>query len=81
MARHKNMNWSLPDGTPNTDGSRIHCWDSIQTAILLDIRDELQAANRLLGVLSCQNFLKIPRTLERIARQTKKRKYVKKVSP
>lgn len=81
MARHKNMNWNLPDGTKNADGSQTHCWDSIHASILLDIRDELHTANRYLSVLSCQNFLSIPRTLDRIAKQTQKRKYVKKVKP
>ena len=78
MARHENGNWDLPDGTKNPDGSRTHCWDSIHAALLMDIRDALQTTNRYLSVLGCQNFLNIPRTLNRIATQTKKRKYVKK---
>lgn len=43
MARHKNVEWSLPEGTPQ--GS--HQWPSIQTAILMDIRDELRQLNML----------------------------------
>jgi hypothetical protein len=47
-------------------------------ATLMDIRDELQTLNRL---LSCTNFVNIPRTLRQIAQQTKKRKYVRKAQP
>ena len=78
MARHENVNWNLPDGTKKHDGSRTHCWNSIHTALLMDIRDALQTTNRYLSVLACRNFLNIPSTLNRIAIQTKKRKYVKK---
>jgi hypothetical protein len=42
MARHKNENWSLND--------RINSCDEASIAILMDIRDELQALN---AKLSC----------------------------
>jgi hypothetical protein len=49
--------------------------EQVQHALLMDIRSELYKLNNL---LSCQNFLGIPRTLKQIAKQTKKRKYVLK---
>lgn len=49
MARHKNTNWKLPDNE-NT-------WESSKLAVLMDIRDELQTLNGLLG---CPNFKEIP---------------------
>ena len=42
-------------------------WDSAQLAVLMDIRDELQVLNLLLG---CANFLRIPSVLESIRRNT-----------
>jgi hypothetical protein len=39
------MDWTLPEGTRQPNGSRIHSWESIHTALLMDIRDELKAAN------------------------------------
>ena len=45
MARHKNVDWNLPldSGNPNR-----HTWDSIHTALLMDLRDELQRLNSLM---------------------------------
>lgn len=40
--------------------------NNVQRAILLDIRAELQRLNSL---LHCQNFLAIPRTLQRMDRR------------
>lgn len=71
MARHKDQNWSLPDGTPTANGSREHQWNSIQVALLMDIRDELKSMN---AILHCTNFLRIPRKLDEIRRNTTKRK-------
>lgn len=42
MARHKNINWSLPDRF-------FENWEQVHAAILMDIRDELQAINNKLG--------------------------------
>ena len=67
MARHKDMDWSLPEGTPNRDGGRTHQWNSIQVALLMDIRDELKQMNR---ILHCENFLEIPRILRTIRANT-----------
>ena len=52
MARYKNQLWNLPDSLQN--------WEQVNTAVLMDIRDELQTLNRL---LHCGNFTGIPRTL------------------
>lgn len=71
MARHKDMNWCLPDGTKNPDGGSTHQWESIRTALLMDIRDELKAINR---VLNCSNFLTLPKVLADIKRNTTKPK-------
>jgi hypothetical protein len=65
MARHKNMVWCLPDGTPNADGWRTHPWESITAALLMDVRDELQAMR---ARLDCVETLGMPRSLQRIAK-------------
>lgn len=77
MARHKDVNWDLPDGKPNPDksGSNIHQWKSIQSALLMDLRDELKKLNAL---LHCPNFISIPQTLNDIRRNTTKKRRVKK---
>ena len=64
MARHKNLSWTLPEGTP------YHSWESIHAALLMDIRDELQ---RLNAAIWCENFQQVPVKLDRIARNTTKR--------
>ena len=61
MARHKNLNWNLSDGAQS--------WESVHTALLMDIRDELQRVNR---VLACPDFLNIPYKLDTIVNNTKK---------
>lgn len=65
MARHKNTDWDLPYPAAN--------WEQAGIAILMDIRDELQTLNRLLG---CDNFTQIPHVLRGIRAKlpTKKRK-------
>lgn len=62
MARHKNMNWSLPE-------PKVETWQQAQVAILMDIRDELQGLNRIIG---CPNFTRIPLVLDQIVMNTKK---------
>lgn len=61
MARHKNGDWTIPDKVQN--------WTQVNTALLMDIRDELQRLNSL---LACPNFIGIPRTLRAIARKLAK---------
>lgn len=63
MARHKDTEWNLPD--------RAESWDQVAAAVLMDIRDELKKLNR---VFECRNFMDVPHKLERIARNTVKRK-------
>jgi hypothetical protein len=41
MARHKDVDWNLPQGTPH------HSWESINAALLMDLRDELKASNQI----------------------------------
>ncbi len=71
MARHKDQNWNLPEGTPTSNGSREHQWNSILVALLMDIRDELKSMN---AILHCSNFLRIPHKLDEIRRNTAKKK-------
>lgn len=61
--RRKGEQWS----PANSDGSIT--WDRVDTALLMDIRDELQTLNRL---LACRNFVGIPASLRAIQRNTKK---------
>ena len=62
--------------TKNPDGGSTWGIEQIQAVLLADIRRELRTLNRLLG---CVNFVKIPHTLKAIEKNTKKRKYVRKV--
>jgi hypothetical protein len=64
--RHANTNWNLPSG--DSDGR--HSWESIQTAVLMDLRDELREITHRLHPLTCRNFIDIPTRLNRIARNT-----------
>lgn len=52
--RYKDVDWNL-EGGPS--------WERTQTAILMDLRDELKKLNR---VLECPNFLAIPHELRLI---------------
>lgn len=71
MPRHKDVDWNLPEGTPNGKGNNIHSCNSIHSAILMDIRDELK---RLNNRIQCHDFLQIPRVLRAIQRNTGKKK-------
>lgn len=64
--RKKNFRWGIKT---NTDGTTPQM--DAHLAVLMDIRDELQTLNRLLG---CQNFLSIPSKLDAIRRNTTKAK-------
>ncbi len=57
MARHKNKDWNLQDHPDITH---------VQSAILMDIRDELQHLN---SILDCKNFREIPTVLRGIRRK------------
>ena len=74
--RHKNEQWRLNEkGTKKKNGSLCYSLDTIQTAILMDIRDELRDLNHL---LRCPNFIGIPTTLQDIKRNTTKPRRKKK---
>ena len=71
MARHKDVQWNLPDGVPDNAGSCTHEWVSIHAAVLMDIRDELK---RLNAALYCPNALAIPGLLRSVVRNTAKKR-------
>jgi hypothetical protein len=58
--RHKDAQWNC-GVEPTVDGAQL--------AVLMDIRDELKAINRVLG---CSNFLMIPSNLDQIRKNTAK---------
>ncbi len=72
--RHRNKNWNLGEQHPSGP-----TFDQVKCALLMDIRDELQALNRL---LNCSRFIQIPTTLSNIERAVSapkvKRAYVRK---
>lgn len=63
--RRKNVSWSVG----NAKDGGVETWEAAGVAVLMDIRDELQALNRL---LACPNFLGIPHTLTKIKQNTTK---------
>lgn len=63
--RHKNGSWKLPP-----EGTDLK-WDQVLVAVMMDVRDELQQLNRVLG---CHNFLAVPSVLRDIRRNTTRRK-------
>lgn len=66
MRRTRNWQWNeSPDKTGN------YSWNQAIVSVLTDIREELQALNR---TLQCPNFLAIPRKLDRIGRNTAKKR-------
>jgi hypothetical protein len=73
MARHRNKNWKL-SGIEEASGSHsVETWD-VQIAVLMDIRDELQAIK---AVLQCPNTQAIPSLLRQLVRQTKPKRKAK----
>lgn len=72
--RYENGNWNISE-KPDT-------WEEVAVCVLMDIRRELIQQNaklqRLVNVLECQNCLAIPRKLDRIIRNTTKRRRVRK---
>jgi len=65
MPRHQNLNWNC-GGTARDGKIYDVTFAGKQLAVLMDIRDELQKLNTLLG---CPNFVGIPRTLRTISRK------------
>ena len=66
MARWKDTNWNLAGKDPPCDHAIL--------AVLMDLRDELSQMKESLQVLGCPEFRAIPRKLERIARNTKRKR-------
>ena len=66
MRRTKNWQWN-----ENPDGMGNYHWDQAIVSVLTDIREELQALNR---TLQCPNFQAIPRKLDRIGRNTARKR-------
>ena len=66
MTRHKDADWNLPDS--KQPGNTVS-FDTINAALLLNIRDELKRLNDL---LYCVNFVGIPHTLKRIDKRLAK---------
>lgn len=62
MARHKDINWNLDEGTKYTDGTFTVTRETIRGALLMDLRDELKKLN---AVFACPNFTNIPHELRR----------------
>lgn len=60
--RRKDADWQIP-----TDEALS--WPAAQTAVLMDIRDELKKLNRL---LYCDNFISIPSILRAVRANTSK---------
>lgn len=62
MARHKDADVNLPDTSP----SNMRSWESIQTGILMDIRDELKQLNQTLG---CFRLVRMAEDIHRIEKR------------
>lgn len=73
--RKKDISWVVAD-----DHGQTLTWAEVQVAVLMDIRDELKIVRQRLSVLECPNFLDIPRKLDRIKRNTAKKRKAKAVS-
>lgn len=65
MARHKDSNWNLPDGERQPSGSSTHSWQSIQSALLMDLRDELKELNRTLACYRVREAMDAIRRIDR----------------
>ena len=65
--RRKNVDWIVGAGKVPLEAAQL--------AVLMDLRDELQTLNNLLG---CPNFTQIPAILRDIRRHTAKKKKEKK---
>jgi len=78
MARKlKDWNWNV---TPQSNGAFSHPGATV--ILLMDIRDELKEANRRLSFIErqvcCRNATRIPRILQTIEENTRRKPRVKK---
>lgn len=71
MRKTKDWEW-----THGPEASGTYCYDGAHLAVLMDIRDELKSLN---AVLHCHNFMDIPHKLERIKRNTARKRKPKTV--
>lgn len=80
MARFKDQNWSIPGSYDGIAGLNTQ---HAMLSVLMDIRDELKSLNSksefirentlaVKSTLSCSNFQRVPRILERISANTAK---------
>lgn len=71
MARHKNKQWSLPEG-------QVKTWEQAGIALLMDIRDELQQLNRLLNChrvpAGMDAMVETARTVKRLDKRMQKKR-------
>jgi hypothetical protein len=65
--RERDRDWLVVDRTTG----RVPTWERVAVAVLMDIRDELGKLN---AAIYCPNFVAIPRTLQRISKNTAKPK-------
>lgn len=65
----QNQDWTIPHSPTG------YSWDTVQAMLLMDLRDQLRTLN---NVFRCHRFLDVPNKLERIARNTAKKRRKKK---
>lgn len=70
-SREARTNWTIQKGD-----NGHYSYDQAHLAVLMDLRDLL---DRLVAVLECSNFTRLPVTLRAIERNTRKKKRVTKV--
>ena len=69
MRKFKDVIWTVPECA----NGGIASWEAVDTALLMDIRDQLQKLN---AVFECPNFLMVPtylKTIEKNSRKPKRR--------
>lgn len=78
--RHKDGNWVIAG-----DDGVVRTWEEVYVALLMDLRDELRTMRAdmasMASTLRCRNFLDIPHKLERIKRNTTKKRKPRVVTP
>ena len=72
--RRRNVEWYVADENGNLYGDFAEKIPGRLLATLMDIRDELREIKNRLAPLQCGNFLNIPRKLDRIGRNTERKK-------
>lgn len=75
MSIRKTSGW---DWTIEPGATGNYTYEQVQAAVLMDIRDELQTLNRLLG---CQNFIEVPSILRAIRGNTMPKRKPKRRKP